>query len=266
MIEAVTHGREGTAMQSFAETISASDIEAVVDFVRKEFMQEKAANTRYHTVENGWPNHERYKAAFPFALGEIAVDAVDESLTPEQRRGKQLFMSSCITCHDRARVNEEGVIWDTRAVSYPRNQVTPERLARQLAKQATGQSMSTGDVDSTSGATPYAVHDLAPKLEGLTEIEREGEALFQENCAFCHAADGTGKNWIGTFLEPHPRNLTDPAFMSTTSRASLKQSIMEGLPGTPMSAWKHVLTEAQVESVIAYINRAFHPIGQKSSQ
>ena len=170
MIEAVTHGREGTAMQSFAETISASDIEAVVDFVRKEFMQEKAANTRYHTVENGWPNHERYKAAFPFALGEIAVDAVDESLTPEQRRGKQLFMSSCITCHDRARVNEEGVIWDTRAVSYPRNQVTPERLARQLAKQATGQSMSTGDVDSTSGATPYAVHDLAPKLEGLTEI------------------------------------------------------------------------------------------------
>src|SRR3569832_2889553 len=74
MIDAVTHGRPNTAMKSFAQILSADDIAAVVDFVRITFMEKKGRNTAYHTPENGWPNHQRYAAAFPFALGEIPLD------------------------------------------------------------------------------------------------------------------------------------------------------------------------------------------------
>jgi cytochrome c oxidase cbb3-type subunit 3 len=243
MIDVVTHGRNATAMKGFATLLSAADIAAVVDFVRQTFMAGKeGVNTYYHTAENGWPDHElRYGAAFPFALGEIPLDTPWESLTPRQREGKRLFMSGCITCHDRARVRNPGAIWDPRAVSFPRGGFHP------------GQAVT----DAVSGATPYARHDNAPSISDLTPQERQGEILFQKNCAFCHAADGTADNWIGHFLEPHPRNLTDAKAMANMNRVRIAEVIREGVPGTPMSAWKTVLNDQEIDAIIAYINRAF---------
>ncbi|MDX1811976.1 MAG: cytochrome c, partial [Gammaproteobacteria bacterium] len=84
----VSQGKPGTAMMNFSNTLSSQEIEAVAYFVYKAFVQEKAHNTRYHTVENGWKNHEQYKDAFPFATGEISLDTPWESLSPSQRKGK----------------------------------------------------------------------------------------------------------------------------------------------------------------------------------
>ena len=249
MVEAISRGRPETAMKSFATLLSAEDIDAVVEFVRVTFILGRGRNTAYHTPENGWPNHERYAAAFPFALGEIPLDTAWEKLTPPQQAGKRLFMSSCISCHDRAKVRDEGVVWDPRAVSFPRGGYRHDAGAKPEKK----------NMDAVSGATPYAKHDQAPKLANLTPQERRGESLFQANCAFCHAADGTGGNWIGAFLEPHPRNLTDPTAMAGMTRARLKQAIREGVAGTPMSAWKQVLSNDEIDAVVAYITRAFLP-------
>ena len=80
------------------------------------------------------------------------------------------------------------------------------------------------------------------------------------SCAACHAADGTGKNWIGTFLQPHPRDLTDSDFMTGMSVERLSHVIRDGLPGTSMPAWKSVLTDTQIDAVVRYIHRAFHPL------
>ena len=105
MLQSIQSGRPGTAMMSFASILQPNEIAAVTDFVRQEFMVAKAENTRYHTEANGWFNHERYAAAFPFALGEIPLDTPWEQLTPQQADGKRLFMTSCVSCHDRAREN-----------------------------------------------------------------------------------------------------------------------------------------------------------------
>jgi len=64
----VRDGRNGTAMKGFTGILNEREIAAVTDFVRNEFMQSKAENTRYHTVDNGWPNHERNRAASINAL------------------------------------------------------------------------------------------------------------------------------------------------------------------------------------------------------
>lgn len=248
MLLAVREGRPGTAMKSFSTMLTPQEEEMVVDFVRREFMEQGAPNTRYHTAENGWPDHQRYQLAYPFALGTLALDTADSELDEAQRRGKRLFLTSCISCHDRARVNDEGEIWGKRALSFPRQHYSHR------------DANPPPTADTLSGATPYAAHDIAPRLDGLDALEREGEALFQGNCAFCHAADGSGKNWIGTFMEPHARDLTDPRFMREMSRTRLKKTIEEGLPGTPMPAWKSVLTAPQIEAITAYIHRAFHPL------
>jgi cytochrome c oxidase cbb3-type subunit 3 len=40
----------------------------------------------------------------------------------------------------------------------------------------------------------------------------------------------------------------------------LRTVIREGLPGTSMPAWKSVFSEQQIEDVISYVGRAFHPL------
>lgn len=246
MLKTVRDGRPGTAMQGFAGILKDEEIALVVDFVRREFMARKAANTRYHIPENGWRDHDRYRDAFPFASGELALDTPWERLTPAQARGKRLFLESCVTCHDRARVRDEGAAWESRAVSFPRNQYTPGGRPA---------------VDAMTSASPYVKHDIPPRLTGLSGPERAGEQLYQKNCAFCHAADGTGRNWIGSFMEPHPRDLTNPDFMRGMSRRRLAEVIRDGLPGTSMPAWGAVLAPSQIDAVVSYVGRAFHPLG-----
>lgn len=246
MLDAVREGRANTAMKSFSTILTPREIDAVVDFIRAEFMKGGKTNTRYHTPENGWENHDRYAAAFPFATGQIALDTPWEDLTEVERAGKRLYLESCISCHDRSRVSEERVTWERQAFSYPRFGFQPGDAQKRP--------------DAISGASPFARHDVPLKIDGLSAQELEGERLYLANCAFCHAADGTGKNWIGRFLQPHPRDLTDPAAMGKTTRAAVRRVIREGLPGTSMPAWRTVLNDQEIEAVIAYMARAFHPL------
>ena len=239
MIDAISNGRPGTAMTSFSSVLSSNEISAVVEYIRTMFMQGEKPDLIYHTSANGWDNHERYRDAFPFASGEIPLDTPWENLTPAQQQGKQLFMQACISCHDRAHVTDEGNIWELRALSYPRKHYTHTR-----------------PVDGLTGASPYAVHDNPPASENLTANERQGEQLYQQNCAFCHAADGTARNWIGSFLEPRPRNLTGPQ-VSGMNQDRLKAVIMDGIEGTSMPAWRHVLDAGQIGDILAYIQRVF---------
>lgn len=238
MLAAVTEGRAATAMVSFASVLTAAEREAVVDFIRSEFMQGKAPVRRYHTVENGWTDHERHAAAFPFATGAIPLAVPWEALTPEQQEGRRLYMRACVSCHDRGRMNAADPVWEPRALSYPRRHY----------------SHASGDYDAVSGASTFALHDGAPAIGGLTARERLGGKLFQRNCAFCHGGDGSGRNWIGSFLEPHPRDLTGPRLAAMSDRR-LQEVIGEGLPGTSMPAWGGVLHAGEIAAIGAYVRR-----------
>jgi cytochrome c oxidase cbb3-type subunit III len=279
ILAAVRDGKPGTAMKSFTGILSDKEMEAVSDFVRDEFLLKRARNTSYHTAENGWAGHERNLVAFPFARGEIAIDTPWEQLNAEQQRGKRLFLNACITCHDHGRVNDAGAVWESRPLSFPRDayctschQDTPRSAPKGAAHPQRPATHTFSEPDGTvpvrspqqAGnarvADTYLVHDRAPVLRTPTTLEARGEGLFQKNCAFCHAADGTSKSWIGSFLEPHPRDLTSPDQMRGMTKERLARSIAEGLPGTSMPAWKHVLATGDIEALIAYISRAFHPV------
>lgn len=237
MVAAVKHGREGTAMVSFSSVLSENDIDNVVRYIRQRFMGNNKADYIYHTKANGWPDHQRYQLAFAFANGELALDTPWTQLNESQQKGKTLFMLSCISCHDRAVVNDEGPIWELRPLSYPRkhyNHKTP--------------------LDSISGASPYQLHEQIPETTNLSTQQQRGSILFQQNCAFCHGADATGKNWIGRFMEPHARDLTNVEITKRQDQ-QLLQLIRNGLPNTSMPAWKHVLNDEQIIAIIRYLKR-----------
>ena len=270
IIDAIREGRVGTAMASFRGILTPREIELVADFVREEFMVRKAVNTRYHTTENGWPNHDRYRDAYVFATGEIGIDTPWEQLTTQQAGGKRLYLASCVSCHDRGRVSEDRIAWELRAVSYPPNQdscltchgadgrIKPS--AEQVAHTPQQAPIAVDHARQHPGSpSPYARHDIPPQIAGLTPQERTGEQRYQKNCAFCHAADGTGRNWIGAFLEPHPRDFTDARAMAGMTDEKLLTAIREGVAGSSMPAWKAVLAEDDIQAVAAYIRRAFYP-------
>ena len=248
VLAAVRHGKPGTAMQTFAGVLDEREMQAVAAFVAREFVQLKRPNTAYHTAENGWPDHQRFAVAFAFARGETALDTAVESLDAAQRQGRALFLSSCISCHDRARVLDDGPAWSSRPVSFPRMGFVP------------GQA-NTPPPDVVSSASVYAKHEVLPRVAGLTAQQRRGQALFQANCSFCHGGDGTGRNWIGQFMEPKARDLTQYSLQSMPARR-LQQVIREGLPDTSMPAWQHVLKPAEIEAISAYVARVmFRPGG-----
>jgi cytochrome c oxidase cbb3-type subunit 3 len=243
MLDAISHGRPGTAMQPFSGILNPAEIAAVADYVRSEFMRGRSGGARYHTPANGWNDHERHAIAFPFASGEMTLDRPVAELSAEQRTGRRLFLAACVVCHDRA---QAGANRELRPLSYPRNGHTP------------GKAFA---LDGMASASPYRLHDQPPRISGLGAQEKRGEALFRNNCAFCHAADGTARNWIGSFLQPHPRDFTDREFMSRMTRTRMAAAIREGLPGTSMPAWKTVLSEPDIRALVAYVSRAFHPLG-----
>lgn len=240
MIAAVRSGKPGTGMKSFARVLNARDSTAVVNYVRSAFMTHKRPTARYHTPANGWSNHERYDSAFPFANGTIAIDATN--LSSSQEAGKRLFLSACITCHEARVSRAPEVALTQRVVSFPRNRdsCTP---CHKIAPTGDGHRQ----VDGIIGAGPQ---DAAPSPNALQD---QGRDLFKKNCAMCHAEDGSGRNWIGTFLEPHARDLTQPSLRDRLDTHRLRKVLQDGLPGTSMPAWKQVLTAREIELLVDYL-------------
>ena len=242
IVETVLHGREGTGMVSFASVLDEDAARAVAQYVRQSFMSADRIDARYHSPQNGWTNHERYADAFPFIDGSVPLSTPWESLTEEQRRGRQLYETACVSCHDQPNTGPgEKNEWELRAVSFPRDHF----------------SHREPNTDLISGASPYAQHDIPPDPTGLSDRALTGRRLYQENCAFCHAADGTGRNWIGSFLEPRPRDFTDPEFRLLQDDNAMEQRILHGIPDTSMPAWKDVLAPAEIAAIIAYIRETF---------
>ena len=71
-------------------------------------------------------------------------------------------------------------------------------------------------------------------------------ALFQQNCAACHGADGKGNKALGT------PNFTDPTFVNTLSANEMRSAIEKGKNGR-MPAWSGKLTETEISDLVTYI-------------
>jgi len=252
MITAVQQGRKNTAMQPFASVLSDKEIEAVVDYIYSAFMRHRPPQkTRYHSEANGWDNHERYVLAYPFATGELSLTLPWEQLNEQQQIGKQLYITSCISCHDRGKPNEEndGAIWRSESLSYPRN----------------GYSHQSPRADAMSSATPFKIHDRPEMKKLANETMSLGAHIFRKNCAFCHANDGTGRHWIGSFILPPPADFTAADWLKDKSILVLKKLIADGVEGSAMPAWKTVLKEQEIHAVAQYIFQTFNASPQSTS-
>ena len=76
---------------------------------------------------------------------------------------------------------------------------------------------------------------------------QRGAALYLEYCALCHGERGDGRGLRSSAFATPPRDFTNPAWRRATSPARVFRAIRDGVPGTPMAAWRHLGDDRLIE-------------------
>src|SRR5262249_37312228 len=86
--------------------------------------------------------------------------------------------------------------------------------------------------------------------------------LFQQHCAKCHGADGTGSP--GRRRQADIPDFTDPSWQARQSEAQLLASILDG-KGPEMPPWRGKISEDQARALAAHV-RACAPTAERPGQ
>ncbi len=81
---------------------------------------------------------------------------------------------------------------------------------------------------------------------------RNGQPLFQENCAPCHGAAGWGDGPTAAELPEGATALADPAIARLATPAEWFEIVKEGRMALYMPPWKNRLSDEQIRDVVAY--------------
>jgi mono/diheme cytochrome c family protein len=250
MVAFITNGKPGTAMMAWKTQLTAKEIEAVVDYIRNNFMQ-------------------------------VALD-------PRLIRGRQFYAHNCAVCHgDRGQGAPATVgLVPPRDLSSPqaRTELTRERMIGSVTSghpnagfagklqsadleavvDYVRAALMIPDTEGISGTRARAEKPVAAKspqqelfANGLTGDVRRGEKLYMATCITCHGAKGDGKGPRAYFINPKPRNFVDPGIQAAFNRPLIYAAVANGRTGSEMPAWSKVLSEQEITDVSEFVFRRF---------
>lgn len=99
------------------------------------------------------------------------------------------------------------------------------------------------DAAAQTAAGGGSANSLLERAKDAASVER-GKALYETNCASCHAADGGG------LVGP---NLADNAWIYGTTAEAMEKIISEGVPAKGMPGWGAILGKVRVVDLTAYV-------------
>lgn len=82
--------------------------------------------------------------------------------------------------------------------------------------------------------------------------DAEGQQLYDTYCVSCHGDDLDGRGKMAPMLDPLPRDFSKYQFV-VSYEDRFKDSIREGIKGTAMPAWKEIMSDKQVETLVEFI-------------
>jgi len=138
--------------------------------------------------------------------------------------------------------------FDLPSIVYYANRAIP---LLSTARQKGQRSMNTTTIWSGKGlgvlfSVIIAGHVIAEQSTPAdSELIKEGESLYNQNCVFCHQPDAIGKPGLAP-------SLTNPEFLATTSDKFIMSTIRDGRQGTGMVPYAH-LGRKKVTAILAYL-------------
>ena len=104
-------------------------------------------------------------------------------------------------------------------------------------------------------ATP-ARAAAAPPRPTRYELQ-PGKEVYRTYCVGCHGDAGAGDGFNSFNLDPHPRDLADPAFQKSKSNAELADAVRRGGAGVGLTSlmppWGHTLDARHIDAVVLYV-------------
>ncbi len=111
-------------------------------------------------------------------------------------------------------------------------------------------------IAASCGRPAGAPHVVAPSRPSAYEL-RLGKQVYQRYCAGCHGDTGAGDGFNSFNLDPHPRDLGDPAFQKSKSNVDVADAIRRGGSGVGLTSlmppWGHTLDDRHINAVVLYI-------------
>lgn len=96
-----------------------------------------------------------------------------------------------------------------------------------------------------------------PSRQRPATPDEAAEDIWGSRCAMCHGANGDALTAMG--LRHKARDFTEPQWQAAMSDEDIRCLIRLGVPGTPMRAFRHHLTDAQVEGLVRMIREFRSP-------
>jgi mono/diheme cytochrome c family protein len=93
---------------------------------------------------------------------------------------------------------------------------------------------------------------LGPHV-GYAADPARGKEVYDVRCSPCHGEGGGGDGPAAAAIEPKPRNFRDPAFWRARTTQQLRLVVVHGRPGTLMAPFAGVLSDAEIDDVVAYV-------------
>lgn len=112
------------------------------------------------------------------------------------------------------------------------------------------------------GLLAAAVMVLAsPSLSYAAGNAENGKKIYQKRCWWCHGKEGAADGPAAKFLIPPPRDFTMGLFKFKSSPAKVEiardedifRMVKDGMPGTGMPSWKTLLSDQDINDVVAYV-------------
>ena len=92
------------------------------------------------------------------------------------------------------------------------------------------------------------------------EAQPRGKAVYDKHCTECHGAAGKGDGAGAFYVAPRPRDFSTGRYKirstetgSVPTDEDLVRSVRQGLYGTAMPGWDRILSDADIQDVVAYI-------------
>jgi len=99
---------------------------------------------------------------------------------------------------------------------------------------------------------------LAQRGTATADQPSRGKEVYELRCMPCHGTSGAGDGPAAAAIVPPPRNFRNADFWRGRSMAQLRLVVKQGRPGTLMAPFEGVLSEAEIDDVVAYI-QSFRP-------
>jgi cytochrome c oxidase cbb3-type subunit 3 len=204
------------------------------------------------------------EANAPIEAKLVATELTQISADPElatftANAGKAVFNTWCAQCHGSSAAGNPGGypnlldndwLWggDIEAIYTSiahgiRNAEDPNARFSEMPRFGADGLLSK---DEISQVVQYVLQISGQSHDAA--LAAGGVAIFADNCAACHAEDGTGERSLGA------PNLTDAIWLYGGDVASVTESVANARAGV-MPNWNTRLSEAEIRAVAAYVHR-----------